>query len=293
MPMTNLPSWITPHLFSGKKYADLTPDDLQLLRERLSTFSHPTPEVSVVIPAWNEENTIFHALSSLADSETRYKTEIIVVNNNSTDHTQALLDSLGVRSYFQPAQGTPNARQMGLDKARGRYHLCADSDTFYPPKWIDLMVAPMVADAGITGVYGTYSFIPPEGQGRLGLMAYEALGSIFAKIRKRKREYLNVYGFNMGFVTEVGRTTGGFKVSGARVYTNVSGSDYQNEAEDGRMALNLKKRGRLKQVTARQARVFTSSRRLMDDGSIWNAFVNRAGVQIRGLRDYFIGASPQ
>ncbi|TDB59803.1 glycosyltransferase family 2 protein [Arundinibacter roseus] len=286
MNLTGLPQWVLPHLFPNKKYQDLSPAELQSLRQKLSRFQSESPDISVVIPAWNEENNIFRTLSSLASSETSYQVEIVVVNNNSTDGTQAVLDALGVRSYLQPVQGTPHARQMGLDNARGRFHLCADSDTFYPPKWIDLMVAPMVADKGITGVYGSYSFIPPEGQNRLGLRMYEFFGEIFIQIRKRNREFLNVYGFNMGFVTEVGRTTGGFKVGGARIYANIVGSDYENEAEDGRMALNLQKVGRLQRVTDRRAVVFTSPRRLMDDGSLTKAFLNRAKRQLKSLREY-------
>ncbi|GGM87168.1 glycosyl transferase family A [Dyadobacter beijingensis] len=286
MSLLGLPKWILPHLFTNKRFEDLTEAEIQVLRERISRFKDETPEVSVVIPAWNEQNNIYRTLSSLSASNTRYKVEIIVVNNNSTDGTQHVLDTLGVRNYLQTVQGTPFARQMGLDHARGKYHLCADSDTFYPPSWIDLMVEPMVNNSRITGVYGNYAFIPPAGQGRLGLWFYEKFAGLMVQIRKKNREYLNVYGFNMGFVTEVGRRTGGFRVSGSRVYANIVGSDFENEAEDGRMALNLKKEGDLKQVTSGKATVFTSPRRLLDDGSITNAFINRAKRQLQGMRDY-------
>ncbi|MBO9614741.1 MAG: glycosyltransferase family 2 protein [Dyadobacter sp.] len=286
MSLLSLPKWISPHLFTNKRFDDLTESEILALRERISRFKDENPEVSVVIPAWNEENNIYRTLSSLSASNTRYKVEIIVVNNNSTDGTQKVLDTLGVRSYLQTVQGTPFARQMGLDHARGQFHLCADSDTFYPPDWIDLMVEPMAKNADITGVYGNYAFIPPAGQGRMGLWFYEKFAGLMIRIRKKNREYLNVYGFNMGFVTEVGRRTGGFKVSGSRVYANIVGSDFQNEAEDGRMALNLKKEGDLKQVTSSKATVFTSPRRLLDDGSISKAFFNRARRQLQGMRDY-------
>jgi len=286
MSLFGLPKWIYPHLFKNKKFQDLTSQEIESLKKAISGFRSEAPDVSVVIPAWNEENNIYRTLSSLAASQSRYKIEIVVVNNNSTDGTQAVLDSLGVRNYVQPVQGTPFARQMGLEKARGKYHLCADSDTFYPPDWIDLMVAPMVKDAGIAGVYGNYAFIPPENQGRFGLWLYEQFAGMMIQIRKKNREYLNVYGFNMGFVTETGRSTGGFKVSGSRVYANIVGSDYENEAEDGRMALNLKTAGNLKMVSDSKAKVFTSPRRLLDDGSIFNAFLNRAKRQAKGMRDY-------
>lgn len=287
MSIFYLPEWLNRHLFPNKKFQDLTTDELDDIRKRLSALNHTNPDVSVVIPAWNEENNIFRTLSSLASSDTTRKVEIIVVNNNSTDNTQYVLDNLGVRNYLQPVQGTPHARQMGLDMAKGKYHLCADADTYYPPAWIDLMVAPMEKDPNITGVYGTYSFIPPAGQGRFGLALYELLSEVIIRLRMRNREYMNVFGFNMGFVTETGRITGGFKVSGNRIYANVTGSDYANEAEDGRMALNLKTKGRLQRVTNPKARVFTSPRRLMDDGSIGKAFVNRAKRQLASLRQYF------
>lgn len=287
MSIFSLPGWIKPHLYPGKKFDDLTAGEINELKERISHFKDEQPDVSVVIPAWNEADNIYRTLSSLASGDTKYKVEIVVINNNSTDRTQQVLDTLGVRSYMQPVQGTPHARQMGLDKARGKYHLCADSDTMYPPKWIDLMVAPMVKDKNITGVYGRYSFIPPEGDSRLGLVFYESIVSLLVQIRKRKKEFMNVFGFNMGFVTEIGRETGGFKVAGNRVYNNVSGSDYVNEAEDGRMALNLKTRGNLQMVTDPKARVFTSPRRLLDDGGIWNAFKNRARMQLKGMGSYF------
>ncbi|MCE6987646.1 glycosyltransferase family 2 protein [Dyadobacter sp. CY323] len=286
MSIFGLPAWIKPHLFPKKQFRDLSEEDLARLKTSISHFNPENPDISVVIPAWNEENNIYRTLSSLSASRTKYKVEIVVINNNSTDGTQHVLDSLGVRNFLQPVQGTPFARQMGLDLARGKYHLCADSDTFYPPDWIDLMVAPMVKDPGITGVYGNYAFIPPENQGRFGLWLYEKSAGVMIRIRKKNREYLNVYGFNMGFITEVGRTTGGFKVSGSRVYANIVGSDYANEAEDGRMALNLKKAGRLKMVTDSKATVFTSPRRLLDDGSITKAFVNRAKRQLNGMRDF-------
>ena len=143
MSLFALPKWITPHLFKDKKFDDLTAAEITDLQTRIAKFEDEKPDISVVIPAWNEENNIFRTLSSLSANITKYKVEIVVINNNSKDRTQEVLDTLGVRNYLQSVQGTPHARQMGLEKARGKYHLCADSDTFYPPQWIDLMVKPI------------------------------------------------------------------------------------------------------------------------------------------------------
>lgn len=286
MSLFSLPGWVKSNLFSNKKFDDLTPAELESLRTRISLFKHSDPDVSVVVPVWNEQDNIFRTISSLTASTTKYKTELILINNNSGDNTQQVLDHLGTLNYFQEKQGTPYARQMGLDKAKGKYFLCADADTLYPPQWIDLMVEPMARDQNVTGVYGRYSFIPPAGSSRFGLWFYEQITAMIIRIRQNKREYLNVYGFNMGFITKVGQETGGFNVVGDRKYNDVKGADYQNDAEDGRMARNLKTRGSLCLVTNPKARVFTSSRRLMDDGSIWQAFLNRVKHQLRIFKEF-------
>lgn len=290
MAIFDIPAWVKPHLYTGQNFDGLTATDIADLKHRLTGFAHTTPDVSIVIPAWNEQDNIYRALSSLAANKTNYKAEIVVINNNSTDRTQELLDMLGVRNYLQPIQGTPHARQMGLFKAKGKYHLCADSDTFYPPTWIDAMLQPMIKDNTIMGVYGRYSFIPPPGHSRLSLLPYEWLTGIMIRIRRMNREFINMLGFNMGFVTEVGRTTGGFEVSGVRKFDNARGSEYfVDEAEDGRMALNLQKKGKIKLITDERAKVFTSSRRLQAEGGIAKSFVNRFRLHTHRMKEYISG----
>jgi glycosyltransferase involved in cell wall biosynthesis len=286
MPPLVLPKWVQQHLFPKASFNELSPDDLEIIKEKLTGFKHANPDVSVVIPAWNEANNIYRTLSSIASNTTSLKVEIIVINNNSTDSTQEVLDTLGVISFFEQKQGITYARQLGLEKARGKYHLCADADTFYPPRWIDLMVRPMIQSSEVTGVYGRYAFLPPTGKGRHGLVFYELLTSILIQIRKKHREYINVLGFNMGLVTEIGLATGGFRTHTARTFNN---EQKVEESEDGRMAIRLKTRGRLKLVTDPQALVFTSSRKLIQDGSIFKAFTNRIKRHTGGMVEYLTG----
>ncbi|MGI4729415.1 MAG: glycosyltransferase family 2 protein [Janthinobacterium lividum] len=290
MHFFKLPLWINSHLFAGKKFSDLTNAERSDLKNRIQKFSADQPDVSVVIPAWNEENNIFRAVSSIAANHTSFKVEIVVINNNSTDGTQNVLEELGIRNYFQPEQGITFARQMGLDMARGQYHLCADCDTYYPPNWISLMVKPLQENGAVKGVYGRYSFLPPEGESRFGLIMYEKITGILVLIRRKNREYLNVLGFNMGFITEAGRHPNGFKVIQSRKFTNAADSaDFVEESEDGRMAIHLKTKGRLKLVTNSKARVFTSPRRLLYDGGIFKAFTNRFKLHLKATTEYLTG----
>ena len=290
MSAFSLPAWIKPHLFTDKKFSDLSLQELDDLKTRVANFKHPSPDVSVVIPAWNEENNIFRSISSLASSKTNLKVEIVVINNNSTDNTQKVLEELGVINYFQPVQGIAPARSVGLNHAKGKFHLCADSDTFYPPGWIDLMVKPMMDNSTIVGVYGRYSFVPPPGDSGMMLWIYEKITGVLIRIRKKRMEFINVLGFNMGFVTKVGRDNGGFVVDAVRKFDNALGSDsFVDESEDGRMAQNLKKTGHLKLVTDNKARVFTSSRRLISEGGIWQSFKSRIKLHAGRSVEYMLG----
>ena len=102
------------------------------------------PEVSIVIPAYNEEDNILKMLASLSDSSTNKKLEIIVVNNNSSDSTGEIAKATGVICIDESQQGITAARNAGLSKAKGGYIINADADTIYPPDWIDHMVNPLI-----------------------------------------------------------------------------------------------------------------------------------------------------
>lgn len=286
MSLFRLPHWIQLHLYPDRKFRNLTTEEIGDLRQRLASFRHDDPEVSIMIPAWNEQDNIFRALSSLASNKTKYRTEIAVINNNSTDATQELLDQLGVKSYWQPEQGITHARQMGLLKAKGKYHLCADSDTLYPPHWIDAMVTPMETNKEVLGVYGRYSFIPSPGEGRPLFYFYEKLTGILIRLRKKNREYVNVLGFNMGFVTAAGKNGSGFAVLQARKFDNAKGENYVEESEDGRMAVSLMKQGKLLLVTDNAARVYTSSRRITSEGGLLKSFTDKAGLHLKRMSEY-------
>lgn len=283
----SLPSWLKQHQYLKKSFFDLSASEINTIKTGLSKLQSAEPEISIIIPAWNEESNIFRTLSSIALSETERKVEVIVVNNNSTDRTQQILDQLGVKSLFQPQQGITFARQMGLENAQGKYHLCADSDTFYPPQWIDTMVKPLEDSEKIVGVYARYAFIPERGGERFLFWVYERMAGIVIRLRKRNREHINFLGFNMGFKTAIGLANGGFKVENVRKFDNVFGSDdYVDESEDGRMAVNLMKSGELRLVIDKKARVFTSSRRLLAEGGILKAFNYRFKLHIKRLSEY-------
>ena len=82
-----LPRWVKHILSQPLRIAEYTPEKVAELKQKLARLAHPNPIVSVVVPAWNEEEGILHTLWSLANTNTQLPTEFIVVDNNSTDGT--------------------------------------------------------------------------------------------------------------------------------------------------------------------------------------------------------------
>lgn len=113
--------------------------------------------ISVVIPAYNAEDTIGHCLSALLDqSLPREAYEIIVVDDGSTDGTRDVVRRYpGARLIEQANQGPAAARNLGGREARGDIVLFTDADCQPIRTWIERMSVPF-EDQEVVGAKGTY-----------------------------------------------------------------------------------------------------------------------------------------
>ena len=102
------------------------------------------PTVSIVIPAWNEEDTIKACVLAALD-QTVAALEVIVVDNMSTDGTAQVVHALQLAfpdaplKYLQQqdVQGLIPTRNFGLDQARGDILGRIDSDSVLEPTWVE------------------------------------------------------------------------------------------------------------------------------------------------------------
>lgn len=247
--------------------ADKNTDDSRIdyIRKNYKISLEGKPEVSVVIPAYNEENNILKTLHSLTANQTKRSVEIIVVNNNSVDNTEFLVRAAGVTCINESKQGITAARNAGLAAASGTYIMNADADTVYPKDWIEKMVSPLVNNSNISVTYGNFSFIPTGNTSRFTYFFYEYVADIVRYMNKvLKDEAMNAYGFNSCF-----RREQGLKVDG---YNHPKGAN-----EDGWLALKLRDGGygKLHKVNHTDALVWTTDRRIQMDGGIMNGIIKR------------------
>ena len=95
-------------------------------------------QLSIVIPAFNEERLIERCLQSVAASLAAQPpivpaSEIIVVDNNSTDNTAYLAQRAGARVVFEPINQIGRARNTGAAQATGEWLLFLDADSVLNP----------------------------------------------------------------------------------------------------------------------------------------------------------------
>jgi glycosyltransferase involved in cell wall biosynthesis len=96
--------------------------------------------VSVVIPAYNAEATLAATLASVL-GQSRPASEVIVVDNRSTDQTARIAHSFGVRVESQPIPGVSAARNLGISRAAQPWIALLDADDLWAPNKIELQWA--------------------------------------------------------------------------------------------------------------------------------------------------------
>jgi glycosyltransferase involved in cell wall biosynthesis len=99
------------------------------------------PLVSVIIPTYNSADFLPQAIDSVLQ-QTYENIEIIVIDDGSMDHTEAVLKPYTERiRYFKKPNGGPSAaRNMGIAEARGEFIAFQDADDLWLPEKLQLQI---------------------------------------------------------------------------------------------------------------------------------------------------------
>ncbi|MBI4838721.1 MAG: glycosyltransferase [Nitrospirae bacterium] len=111
---------------------------------------------SVIIPAYNAEDTIRNCLDAL-EKQTIPKEdyEVIVVDDGSTDRTPEIIKRFPVKYLRQKNKGPASARNSGAGEAKGEIILFTDADCVPQESWIKEMIMPF-KDPAVIAVKGAY-----------------------------------------------------------------------------------------------------------------------------------------
>ncbi len=106
-----------------------------------------TPEISIVLSTYNRASLVGGALQALIAQDTDVTYEIVLVDNNSTDGTRAIVEGMApaargrLRYVFEPRQGLSHGRNAGIAAVRGPLIAFTDDDVRAAPDWIDRLAS--------------------------------------------------------------------------------------------------------------------------------------------------------
>ncbi|MGE6668487.1 glycosyltransferase [Paenibacillus xylanexedens] len=118
-------------------------------------------KATVAICTYNRAYDLSESIHSAIRQHVEYKVEIIVIDNNSTDHTAQLVQEIqasegvnNVKYILEKKPGLSAARNRAIREARGEYILFLDDDAIASPLWIQHIVGVFESDSSIGCVGG-------------------------------------------------------------------------------------------------------------------------------------------
>jgi dolichol-phosphate hexosyltransferase len=121
------------------------------------------PQLSILMPVYNEVATVERAVAAVLDAELDVTTEVVLVDDGSTDGTSQVLESadwpdgrVRVLRHAQN-QGKGAAVRTALAEARGEFATIFDADLEYEPEDLKALLPPLL-DGTTNAVFGVRAF---------------------------------------------------------------------------------------------------------------------------------------
>jgi glycosyltransferase involved in cell wall biosynthesis len=200
-------------------------------------------DISVIVPALNEEKRIRACLESIRAQRTPHSYELIVADSGSTDGTASIARGYADKVVVCAERGTARARNEGARLAGGDILAFIDSDTTILPGYLDT-VYDALNDGRTLAVSCAFKFSgrsPKLRAAERATNAYYIMRSLFGAA--------TLPGFNLCVRRDAFHRLGGFRLC---------------HLEDLDMSIRLRQAG--KTVYLARHKVITSSRRLEADG---------------------------
>ena len=131
------------------------------------------PKVSVVMPTWNRADMIADSLDSVLN-QTLPPSQVIVVNDGSTDNTREVLEPYRSRIEYleQPNGGRARALNLGFSRVTGDYIWTFDDDDIAFPDFLERSLKVLEAHPELGFTYSSHIRV----QSRSGEKAFKVIG---------------------------------------------------------------------------------------------------------------------
>ncbi len=173
------------------------------------------PLVSIIIASYNRSEKLYTCLQSLVCQE-GIEYEVVVVDDGSTDDTQAMLRANFLPPLFRSIRldknyGAYYARNVGIDAAQGEWILIWDSDDILYPEALRQLVGVAIRETSVGMVYAPADFFRQDkrethAQRLSGWVSYAEIlqgkipkNDVVILVRKNTIGDIRFYGPNLDF----------------------------------------------------------------------------------------------
>jgi cellulose synthase/poly-beta-1,6-N-acetylglucosamine synthase-like glycosyltransferase len=214
-------------------------------RDRPATITFP--KVAIIVPCWNEESTIGGTVESLLALEyPKDKLRIILVNDGSTDNTQAVMDSYAsnpqITVIHKENGGKHTAINRGIDAASDCEFIgCLDADSFVATDALREMMS---------------AFEDPKVAASTPAMSVFEPKNLLERMQNAEYIFGIALRHALSAVNGIYVTPGPFSLYRKSVIDTIGGFRHAHQAEDMEMALRMQRAG-YEIENAPRARVYT------------------------------------
>lgn len=207
-----------------------------------------TPSVAVIVPCWNEADTVAATTNSLlALVYPKEKLEIILVNDGSTDATPSMMEPFRthpqVRIITKENGGKHTALNAGIAATDAEFIGCLDADSFVEPDAL-MEIVPCFARPQVAAVTAAMSVHRPK--------------NILQHMQNAEYTFGITLRHVLASVNGLYVTPGPFSFYRRSTLEKVGGFRHGHKTEDMEMALRLQREG-YEIENAPRARVYTKS----------------------------------
>ena len=173
---------------------------------------------SVIVPTYNRADEIIELLDSLeTQTISQNDFEVIVVDDGSTDDTENIISNyisnqkINISFIKQDHKGPGEARNLGMQKAQGKYYLFIDSDCIADKEWLSSYKSAVqgIDPAGFGGPDKVLpNFSPVQKAIDYSMTSFITTGGIRGSSKKKISKYYP-RSFNMGVRADIVDKIGG------------------------------------------------------------------------------------
>lgn len=190
------------------------------------------PEVTIVVPCWNEESTVEKTVNSILQlNYPKDKIKIFLINDGSTDNTKNIINKFvdypNIEVFHKENGGKFTALNLGLEKSKTDFFGCLDADSLVDKEALSRIMSYFENDSTIMAVAPALVVNNPQNVVQFAQQMEYNMGIFFKKM--------------LGFLGAINVTPGPFTIFRKKVFDNLGPYRHAHNTEDMEIAYRMQK----------------------------------------------------